>query len=112
MLMIGIQQSKDNPANESKILSYFESIGYKHDDDYIFNEQGKMGYLIMDNVNYIVFREEDHVGIFTNSSLSYIRTLTEFDTITVKENEDDAEFIFVGTASEFVTYWDEMGEEE
>ena len=26
--------------------------------------------------------------------------------------EDDAEFIFVGTASEFVTYWDEMGEEE
>ena len=112
MLMIGIQQSKDNPANESKILSYFESIGYNHDDDYIFNEQGKMGYLIMDNVNYIVFREEDNVGIFTNSSLSYIRTLTEFDTITVKENEDDAEFIFVGTASEFVTYWDEMGEEE
>lgn len=112
MLMIGIQQSEDNPANESKILSYFESIGYNHDDDYIFNEQGKMGYLIMDNVNYIVFREEDNVSIFTNSSLSYIRTLTEFDTITVKENEDDAEFIFVGTASEFVTYWDEMGEEE
>ena len=52
--MIGIQQSKENPANESKILSYFESIGYNHDDDYIFNEQGKMGYLIMDNVNYIV----------------------------------------------------------
>ena len=69
MLMIGIQQSEDNPANESKILSYFESIGYKHYDDYIFNEQGKMGYLIMDNVNYIVFREEDNVGIFTNSSI-------------------------------------------
>jgi hypothetical protein len=112
MLMIGIQQSKDNPANESKILSYFESIGYKYDDDFIFSEEGKMGYLIMDKVNYIVFREEDNVGIFTNSVLSFIRTLTEFDTITVKENEDDAEFIFVGTATEFVAYWDEMGEEE
>ena len=34
------------------------------------------------------------------------------DTITVKENEDDAEFIFVGSATEFIEFWDSMGEEE
>jgi|TARA_R110000751_G_scaffold221084_1_gene323661 hypothetical protein len=111
--MIGIQRSHKHPAKESEILSYFESVGYSYDDDFIFNEIGKVGYLIMDDVNYIVFREEEeNVGVFTNSIITYIRTLTEFDTITVKENEDDADFIFIGTASEFIVYWDEMGEGE
>ncbi len=111
MLMIGIQRSEKYPTKESEILSYFESIGYSHDDDFIFNDSGKVGYLIMDDVNYIVFREEENVGVFTHSVITYIRTLTEFDTITVKENEDDADFIFIGNAAEFIVYWDEMGEE-
>ena len=112
MLMIGIQRGSDTPTNESEILAYFESIGYEYDEDYIFNKEGKIGYLIMDDVNYIVFQEENHVGVFTDSVITYIRTLTEFDTITVKENEDDDGFIFVGNASEFIVYWDEMGAEE
>ena len=112
MLMIGIQRSDKYPAKESEILSYFESIGYSHDDDFIFNEYGKMGYLIVDEINYIVFREEDSVGVFTHSAITFIRTLTEFDTITIKENEDDEDFVFIGNASEFISYWDEMGEEE
>tara|TARA_R110001599_G_scaffold352461_1_gene587387 strand:+ start:1114 stop:1446 length:333 start_codon:yes stop_codon:yes gene_type:complete len=110
--MIGIQQSKERPTDEGNILSYFTSIGYEYDDDYIFNSKGKVGYLIMDEVNYMVFREEDDVGVFTHSVISFIRTLSEFDTVTVKENEEDSDFIFVGTASEFIAYWDEMGEEE
>jgi len=66
----------------------------------------------MDEVNYIVFREENNVGVFTHSVINYIRTLTEFDTVTVKEDEDDDDFIFIGNASEFITFWDEMGDEE
>lgn len=112
MLMIGIQRSEKYPTKELEILSYFESIGYSHDDDFIFNDSGKVGYLIMDDANYSVFREEDNVSIFTHSIITYIRTLTEFDTITVKENEDDADFIFIGNAAEFIVYWDEMGVEE
>ena len=112
MLMIGIQRSDKYPAKESEILSYFNEIGYDCDDDFIFNKVGKIGYLIMDEANYIVFREENHVGVFTDSVITYIRTLTEFDTITVKENEDDADFVFIGNAAEFITYWDEMGEGE
>ncbi len=114
MLMIGIQRSAKNPIDESEILGYFRNIGYTCDDDFISNENGNVGYLIMpDPVNYIVFREEEnHVAVFTQVVIPFIRTLTEFDTITVKENEDDADFVFIGNASEFITFWDEMGEEE
>ena len=112
MLMIGIQRSDKHPTHEAEILSYFEKIGYDHDDDYISNEHGKIGYLIMEEVNYIVFREENNVGVFTHSVINYIRTLTEFDTVTVKEDEDDADFIFIGNASEFITFCDEMGDGE
>tara|TARA_Y100000310_G_scaffold174211_1_gene174299 strand:- start:27 stop:407 length:381 start_codon:yes stop_codon:yes gene_type:complete len=112
MLMIGIQRSDKNPTDEIEILSYFENIGYTHDDDYISNEHGKIGYLIMEAINYVVFREENSVGVFTHSVINYIRTLTEFDTVTVKEDEDDDDFIFIGNASEFITFWDEMGDEE
>ena len=94
------------------VRRHFEKIGYDHDDDYISNEHGKIGYLIMEEVNYIVFREENNVGVFTHSVINYIRTLTEFDTVTVKEDEDDADFIFIGNASEFITFWDEMGDGE
>jgi hypothetical protein len=114
MLMIGIQRSAKNLIAEKDILDYFTKTGYKCDDDYISNERGNVGYLIMpDPVNYIVFREEEnHVAVFTEVVIPFIRTLTEFDTITVKENEDDTDFIFIGNASEFIIFWDEMGEEE
>ena len=114
MWMIGIQRSAKNPIVENGVLDYFQEAGYNCDDDYIFNEGGKVGYLIMpDPVNYIVFREEEnHVGIFTQVVIPFLRTLTEFDTITVKEDEDDADFVFIGNASEFISFWDEMGEEE
>ena len=113
MLMIGIQRTDNQPTDETQVLNYFDSIGYSHDDDFIFNVEGKIGYLILPSpMNYIVFREENHVGVFTDTVIKYIRTLNEFDTITVKENEDDEDFIFVGNAHEFITYWDEMGAEE
>ncbi len=114
MLMIGIQRSAKNPIVENGVLDYFKEAGYNSDDDYIFNEYGKVGYLIMpDPVNYIVFREEEnHVGVFTEVVIPFLRTLTEFDTITVKEHEDDDDFVFIGNASEFISFWDEMGEEE
>ena len=112
MLMSGIQRSGKNPVSESEVLAYFEQEGYTHDEDYIFNGEGKIGYLIMsDPVNYLVFREENNVNVFTSSIISYIRTLNEFDTITVKEEEDDLDFVFVGSASEFISFWDEMGDE-
>jgi hypothetical protein len=112
MLMIGIQRSESGKTVESEILTYFGKIGYSYDDDYIFNDAGKISYLIMDDANYIIFREENHVGVFTDSVIKYIRTLSEFDTITVKENEDDEDFVFIGNAAEFISYWDDMGEEE
>jgi len=112
MLMIGIQRSGKNPVSEGEVLTYFEQQGYSHNEDYIFNKEGKVGYLIMsDPLNYLVFREEDNVGVFTSSIISFIRTLNEFDTITVKEDEDDLDFVFVGSASEFISFWDEMGDE-
>ena len=106
--MIGIQRTDKEQADEREVLSYFESIGYSHDDDFIFNDIGKVGYLIMPSpMNYVVFREENNVGVFTDSVIKYIRTLTEYDTITVKENEDDEDFVFVGNANEFITYSEE-----
>ena len=52
------------------------------------------------------------MGLFTEHIIEYIRTLTEFDTITVKEDAEDTDFVFLGNAIEFLTYWDEMGEEQ
>ena len=113
MLMIGIQRSDTHAVDESEILKFFENLGYSVDENYIFNTDGKVSYLIMSSpINYIVFHEETNVRVFTHSVITYIRTLTEFDTITVKENEDDEDFIFIGNAAEFIAYWDTMGEEE
>lgn len=111
-LMIGIQRPTDSIQRENDVLTYFE--GLVMTDDYIENNNSdaKFGYTIFEKMDYVVFREENSIDFFTTHVVKYIRTLKDTDTITVKENEDDSEFMFVGSATEFIEFWDNMGEEE
>ena len=108
-LMIGIQRPSDSIKSESDVLSHFPP----HNDDYIFIKNEKIGYSIFEEVDYIVFREEDNsIDFFTTHVINYIRILKDTDTITVKENEEDSDFMFIGSATAFIEFWDNMGEEE
>jgi len=108
-LMIGIQRPSDSINSESDVLSHFPP----HNDDYIFIKNEKIGYSIFEEVDYIVFREENNsIDFFTTHVINYIRTLKDTDTITVKENEEDSDFMFIGSATAFIEFWDNMGEEE
>lgn len=107
-LMIGIQRPSDSIESESDVLSHFPP----HNDDYIFIKNEKIGYSIFEKLDYVVFREENSIDFFTTYVIKYIRTLNDTDTITVKENDDDTEFIFIGSATAFIEFWDNMGEEE
>ena len=108
-LMIGIQRPSDSIKSESDVLSHFPP----HNDDYIFIKNEKIGYSIFEEVDYIVFREENNsIDFFTTHVINYIRTLKDTDTITVKENEEDSDFMFIGAATAFIEFWDNMGEEE
>jgi len=83
-LMIGIQRPTDTIQSENDVLSNFDTLFMT--DDFIEHNSldAKFGYTIFEKM----------------------------DTITVKENEDDSEFMFVGSATEFIEFWDSMGEEE
>ncbi len=111
-LMIGIQRPTDAIDRENDVLSFFDGLFMT--DDYIedSNTDEKFGYTIFEKMDYVVFREENSIDFFTNHVINYIRTLKDTDTITIKENEDDADFMFVGSATEFIEFWDSMGEEE
>ena len=109
-LMIGIQRPTDAIDMENDVLSFFDGLSIS--DDYIEHDKVKFGYTIFEKMDYVVFREENSIDFFTTHVINYIRTLQDTDTITVKENEDDSDFMFVGSATEFIEFWDGMGEEE
>ena len=111
-LMIGIQRPTDAIEKENDVLSFFNGLFFT--DDYIEDNttDEKFGYSIFEKMDYIVFHEENSIDFFTTHVIKYIRTLKDTDTITVKENDDDADFVFIGSATEFIEFWDSMGEEE
>jgi len=110
--MIGIQRPTETIERENDVLSHFDGLFMT--DDYISHPSldDKIGYSIFEKMDYIIFREENSIAFFTTHVIGYIRTLNDTDTITVKENEDDSDFIFVGSATAFIEFWDAMGEEE
>jgi hypothetical protein len=111
-LMIGIQRPSDSINSENDVLSNFDGLFMT--DDFIEHNSSddKFGYSIFEKLDYVVFREENSIDFFTTNVIKYIRTLNDTDTITVKENDDDSEFIFIGSATAFIEFWDNMGEEE
>ena len=111
-LMINIQRGKEF-NDEAEVLDWFSENGFGISDEHLtHNSGGRIGYAVYESVNSTIFTEDNDVGLFTEHIIEYIRTLTEFDTITVKEDAEDTDFVFLGTAIEFLTYWDSMGEEQ
>ena len=111
-LMINIQRGKEF-NDEAEVLDWFSDNGFGIGDEYLtHNGGGRIAYAVYESVNSTIFTEDNDVGLFTEHIIEYIRTLTEFDTITVKEDAEDTDFVFLGNAIEFLTYWDSMGEEQ
>ena len=111
-LMIGIQRPSNSINSENDVLSQFSSLVLT--DDYIEHNSldDKFGYTIFEKLDYIVFHEENSIDFFTTHVINYIRILKDTDTITIKENEEDSDFMFIGSATAFIEFWDNMGEEE
>ena len=111
-LMINIHRGKEF-NDEAEVLDWFSENGFGISDEHLtHNSGGRIGYAVYESVNSTIFTEDNDVGLFTEHIIEYIRTLTEFDTITVKEDAEDTDFVFLGNAIEFLTYWDSMGEEQ
>lgn len=111
-LMIGIHRPTESIQDEKDVLSNFDGLCISDDFIECNDSDSKFGYIIFEKLDSIIFLEENSIDFFTTHVIKYIRTLVDTDTITVKENEDDSDFIFVGTAPEFIEFWDSMGEEE
>ena len=125
MLTIGIQRSDDAEIDEEEILTAYEKVGFKYDEDFIIVpsiNNDRVGYFFIEKANYLIFREADSIESFTAVVLPYIATLTDSDQIVVKEDLEDMpadspydhnDCLFAGSATEFLAYWDELeGEEE
>ena len=118
-LVIGIERGPDNTVSEDEILSFFDGQGLKHDDDHIISDDSCFGYFIIEKANYIIFRQVNDIGLFTDMVVRYIRTLDDSDCVVVKEeNEEVVSFnnddntVFLGSATSFVGFWDTLGDEE
>ena len=121
-LVIGIERGPDNTVSEDEILSFFDEQGLDHDDDFIFSEDARFGYFIIEKANYLIFRQVDGLSLFTDAVVRYIRTLNDSDCVVVKEESEevvsfnsDDNTLFRGSATAFVGFWDTLdngGEEE
>jgi len=113
-LMIGIE--KTGKVSEQEIFDYFTAKGLNKDDDFIFEGENKFEYFVVEKAHYIVFKEFNDIEFFTHNVIEYIRTLNEVDKIFVQEDDgsgrvDIEDVLFSGSASSFITFWDNIGEE-
>lgn len=110
-MMIGVQMS-DGKMDEDSILNYFNGKGYTHDDDYLFNSNGKFSYFIAAEANYLIFREDDDLDVFTDGVISYLQTISEENgKITVRDEarqHEEDEYLFIGSIRDFLQVWNEM----
>ena len=110
-MMIGVQMS-DGKMDEDSILNYFNERCYMHDDDYLFNTKGKFSYFVAAEANYLIFREDDDLDVFTDGVISYLQTISEENgKITVRDEarqHEEDEYLFIGSIRDFLQVWDEM----
>lgn len=115
-LMIGVEMNGSR-LDEEAIAEYFIQSGLSLDDDFIFQEDLKIEYFVIDKSNYAMFKEYNNIDFFTSHVIGFLRSLSSDDKIVVQEDDgsgrtDDEDILFAGNVSAFLQNWDTMGEGE
>ena len=116
-LTIGIERGPENVVSEEQILLFFQERGLTYNDDYISIGDARFEYFIVEKANYITFKENNSVGLFTDAVIEFVRTLSDEDQVVVKEQiegssiNSDGDIIYTGDADSFIGFWDTMGDE-
>lgn len=115
-LTIGVEMSGSR-LDEDAIAEYFLESGLSLDDDFIFQEDLKIEYFVIDKSNYAMFKEYNNIDFFTSHMIGFLRSLSSDDKIVVQEDDgsgrtDDEDIIFAGKVSAFLQNWDTTGGEE
>ena len=96
-LMIGIQRPTDAIERENDVLSFFDGLFFT--DDYIEHNSSdaKFGYSIFEQMDYIVFREENSIDFYASVKSLYLqerkKQIANADEITETFDDSDWEEI-------------------
>ena len=107
MMFVGIQANEGHPITEETIIEFFCKEGHSVDDDFIYqeNETGnKIEYFNADKANYTIFKEVDNLDFFTDNVILFLKSHPN-GTITVKDDEDEDEFLYIGNIKQFLKVW-------
>jgi len=108
MMFVGIQANEGHPITEETIVEFFCKEGYSVDDDFIYQKENevskKFEYFNADEANYTIFKEVDDLDFFTDNVILFLNSHPN-GTITVKDDEDEDEFLYIGNIKQFLKIW-------
>lgn len=108
MMFVGIQANEEHPITEEKIINFFCKEGYSVDEDFIYQEKTevskKFEYFSAEEANYTIFKEVDDLDFFTDNVILFLNSHPN-GTITVKDDEDEDEFLYIGNIKQFLKIW-------
>jgi len=104
MMFVGIQPNEGHAIDDEIIVSFFKNKGYEADDEYISKGENRFSYFNVQEANYTIFREVNDIELFTTSVIDF---LTEFPNgkVSIREDDDDEEFLFMGSIKQFLKAW-------
>ena len=104
MMFVGIQPNEGHAIDDEIIVSFFKNRGYEADDEFISKGENRFSYFNVEEANYTIFREVNDIELFTTSVIDF---LTEFPNgkVSIREDDDDEEFLFMGSIKQFLKVW-------
>ena len=64
----------------------------------------KFEYFSAEEANYTIFKEVDDLDFFTDNVILFLNSHPN-GTITVKDDEDEDEFLYIGNIKQFLKIW-------
>ncbi len=104
MMFVGIQAKEEHPITEEIIIDFFKQKGFDADEDYIFQDDLKFEYFSAEEANYTIFKEHNDLDFFTDNVIQFLNEFSN-GTITVKDDEDEDEFLYIGNIKQFLKIW-------
>jgi hypothetical protein len=91
MMFVGIQPNEGHAIDDEIIV-------------FISKGENRFSYFNVEEANYTIFREVNDIELFTTSVIDF---LTEFPNgkVSIREDDDDEEFLFMGSIKQFLKVW-------
>lgn len=105
MMFVGIQPNEGHEIDDDIIVSFFESKGYEADEEHIMKGDKKFSYFNVESANYTIFREVNDIDLFTSSVIDFLKEYPN-GKVSVREDDDDEEFLYIGSIKQFLKAWE------